>query len=174
MTTAYDLRTGPGLTPEGYAAANAVQTLARRFQGVLLGWIAFRAGRNHYDLTAQLDDAILRGAEALRRWWIWLFFTKVWLFTLAITMWITYMEHHTIRGDSFHDYGGLGNWSTVSWWLLPFTFVLGVLLPYCRNVDYSLFKRRSVYRLLRPVTVALNKLPVGVLYLTVLIGLFHW
>ena len=165
-------------TPATYYAGEGVaayQELFRRFQGVLLGWLAYRAGRNHYDISHDLGDSIVKGAEALRRWWIWIFFTKVWLFTLGITLWINYVQNHKIRGESFQDFGGgLDTWMSHSWWLLPFTFVLGVVIPFCRNVDFSLFRRRFYYRLFQPLTIALNFVPVWMLYGAVIYGLFHW
>jgi len=155
------------------SGAEALFTLKDKLQTGLLGFIAYRAGRNHYELHGDMAEAILYGAHAMRRWWSWLIMTQVWLFWFALNAWLFYLVHHDIRGESYPDITGmLAGERNVGKIGLPITFVLAVAVPYCRNVDYSLFKRRLVYRLFQPVTRLLDRVPVGWLYVTILFGLF--
>lgn len=160
-------------TYQASPGTEALFTLKDKLQTGLLGFIAYRAGRNHYELHGDMAEAILYGAHAMRRWWSWLIMTQVWLFWLALNAWLFYLTHHDIRGESYPDITGMiGGLRAVGKIGLPITFVLAVAVPYCRNVDYSLFKRRLVYRLFQPLVVLLDKVPNGWLYVTVFVGLF--
>jgi hypothetical protein len=155
------------------SGAESLFALKDKLQTGLLGFIAYRAGRNHYELHGDLAEAILYGAHAMRRWWSWLIMTQVWLFWLGLNAWLFYLTHHDIRGESYPDITGmLGGLQAVGKIGLPITFVLAVAVPYCRNVDYSLFKRRLVYRLFQPLVILLDRVPNGWLYVTVLVGMF--
>jgi hypothetical protein len=155
------------------SGAESLFALKDKLQTGLLGFIAYRAGRNHYELHGDLAEAILYGAHAMRRWWSWLIMTQVWLFWLALNAWLFYLTHHDIRGESYPDITGMiGGLQMVGKIGLPITFVLAVAVPYCRNVDYSLFKRRLVYRLFQPLVILLDWVPNGWLYVTILVGLF--
>ena len=145
----------------------ALGELKDKLEVGLLGFLAYRAGRNHYNVHGDLEEAIVYGAHALRRWWIWLFFVKVWIFSTLFLGWMLYLRFHDIRGESFQPNGPAFN--NVTYTLLVFIgpALLALLVTYCRNVDYSLFKRRFVYRVLRPVVIVLDKVPAWGLYLIV-------
>ena len=150
----------------------ALQDLKTRLEVGLLGFLAYRAGRNHYNVHGDLEEAVIYGAHALRRWWIWLFFVKVWIFSTCFLGWMLYLRFHDIRGESFvTNSSAFDNVTyTLAAFLLP--ALLGLLVLYCRNVDYSLFKRRFVYRVLRPLVVVLDRVPAWGLYLIVPCALF--
>lgn len=153
--------------------AEALQDLQSQCQTLLLGWLAYRAGRNHFNVHGDLEEAFIYGAHALRRWWVWIIFVKIWLFWLCLVGWLSWLEYHDIRGESFYDSSGtLAGLRWMGYIGLPITFVLCIAVPYCRNVDYSLFKRRLFYWIFRPLTILLDRVPNGALYLTVLVGLF--
>lgn len=150
----------------------ALQELRSKLEVGLLGFLAWRAGRNYYNIQPDFGDAVIHGATALRRWWVWLFFVKVWLFSAAFTGWMLYLRFHDIRGESF--VANSSDFNNVTFTLLAFLpfGLLGLLVAYCRNVDFSLFKRRLVYKVARPLTVVLDRVPSGVLYLIVPCALF--
>jgi hypothetical protein len=152
------------------SGTHALLELKTRFEGVLLGWLAYRAGRNFYNVHPNLEDAAIHGAHALRRWWVWLFFIKVWLFSAAFILWMYYLRLHdnaTGPGSDFiiNDADHSKIVSNGLFFLIP-AFV-ALLITYCRNIDYSLFKRRLVYKVLRPLTVVLTWVPNWLLYLTI-------
>lgn len=144
----------------------ALLELKRRCEALLLGFLAYRAGRNYYTLHPDVTAAFEHGAHALRRWWVWLFFVKVWLFSVCFLGWMLYLRFHDVRGESFPvDH----NFQVVTRNLLVFIgpALLVLLITYCRNVDYSMFKRRFAYRILLPLVKLLDKVPNWVLYLIV-------
>jgi len=161
MTT-YQPRTG----------MEALGELKDKLEVGLLGFLAYRAGRNHYNVHGDLEEAIVYGAHALRRWWVWIFFVKVWIFSALFLCWMLYLRFHDIRGESFVPNSSA--FDNVTYTLAAFLPValLGLLVIYCRNVDYSLFKRRFVYRVFRPLTKVLDWVPAWGFYLIVPCALF--
>jgi hypothetical protein len=163
--------------PDTYYAGQGTQAVLRlkeACEGLLLGWIAFKAGTNYHRMHPDGVDATVYGLHAMRRWWVWLFFTKVWLVWLGVVIWLTYIDHHDVRGESYVDLSGglLDALQKFGYIGLPIAFVFGVAIPYCRNVDYSLFKRRLFYKIFRPLVVSLDRVPNAFLYLTIPFGLF--
>ena len=162
--------------PTYYAGqgTQALMELKRRCEALMLGFLAYRAGRNYYTLHPDITDAFEHGAHALRRWWVWLFFTKVWLGSLLVILWMGYMELHDRAnpGNAYWVDDGDAKVTLRNGLIFLVPSLLAVLVTYCRNVDYSLFKRRFVYRILRPLVKVLDKVPNWVLYLTVPCMLF--
>jgi hypothetical protein len=153
----------------------ALMELKRRCETMWLGWVAYRAGKNYYALHPNVEDAFIHGAHAARRWFIWLLFTKVWLFSLGFLGWMLWLRFHDIRGESFQEaVGNTGDMGIVIRNLLIFLppAFLVLLVTYARNVDFSLFQRRALYTLVKPLVVVLDRVPVGFLYLIVLFPLF--
>ena len=146
----------------------ALQELRHKCEGVFLSWLAFRAGRNYFNLHPNVEDSFIHGAHAMRRWLIWLFFVKVWLFSACFTGWMLYLRFHDVRGESFQDHSGDMGKITRNGLIFLGPALIALVVTYNRNVDFSLFKRRFVYKVTRPLTVVLDKVPNFVLYLTVL------
>ena len=157
MTTYHNPRTG----------MEALGELKDKLEVGILGFLAYRAGRNHYNVHGDLEEAIIYGAHALRRWWIWIFFVKVWLFSAAFTAWMLYLHFHDIRGESFQANSSDFNNVTLTGLIFLGPAALALAILYCRNVDYSLFKRRLVYKVLRPLVVVLDRVPAWGLYVIV-------
>lgn len=183
MTYHPNLQPFQGAVPEPQAAPQAstyyagegtyaLMELKRRCEALILGWLAYKAGKNYYAIHPNVEDSFVHGAHALRRWWVWLFFTKVWLGSAIFLGWTLYLGHHDIRGESFHD--ATGDLAIVTRNLTIFILpaLIAILVTYSRNVDFSLFKRRAVYKVLRPVVVVLDRVPNWILYLIVLCPLF--
>lgn len=150
---------------------SALMELKRRSEAFLLGWLAYRAGRNHYNLHGSLEEAVVYGAHALRRWWVWIFFFKVWLFSNLFVCWMIYLRLHdnaTSNGQDFIINDGDHAVVVRNGLIFAIPALIAVLVTYSRNVDYSLFQRRLVYRVTRPLCRLLDRVPNWVLYLTVL------
>ena len=146
----------------------ALQELKSKFEGVLLGWLGYRAGRNFYEMHPDVGRAVVHGMHSLRRWWVWLFFCKVWLFSACFALFMWYLRLHDNAATDYNDYiindadhAAVMRRAVI--FLIP-SFV-ALLVGYCRNVDYSLFKRRAVYQVMRPLVVAIDKVPNWLLYL---------
>ena len=150
----------------------ALQELRSKLEVGLLGFLAWRAGRNYYNMHPDFGDAVIHGATALRRWWVWLFFVKVWIFSVLFLCWMLWLRFHDIRGESFVSNSAA--FDNVTYTLIAFLplALLGLLVVYCRNVDFSLFKRRLVYRVLRPLVAVLDRVPAWAFYLIVPCALF--
>ena len=162
-----------------YPGTNALLGFQHQMQGVMLGWLGYRAGRNSYALHANAADAAIHGAHALRRWWIWLFFIKLWILQTAFVGLLSYYTVHD-RANPQDTYvlasqnDQLTAYLTNGRIFVPLGFVL-VLVTYCRNVDYSLFQRRFVYHVMRPICALTNWIPNGIIYtLIVWVPLFGW
>ena len=149
---------------------NALMELKAKCEALFLGWVAYRAGRNFYEIHPDVEAAFIHGAHALRRWWVWLFFFKVWLFSSAFFLWMHYLRLHDnatgpdqdfIINDS--DHAMLVRRGLI--FMVP--ALVAILITYCRNVDYSLFQRRFVYNVMKPLTVATSFLPNWTLYVLV-------
>src|SRR4051812_48787914 len=106
---------GPGPAPTYYAGEGlqGLQELRKKCEALLLGWLAYRAGRNYYKLHPDVAEAFIHGAHALRRWWVWLFFFKVWLFSIGFLGWMLYLRFHDVRGESFQPNGHAFNNVTI-------------------------------------------------------------
>lgn len=164
----------PGPTPTYYAGSgiHAAQELKSRLEVGILGFLGYRAGKNHYELHHDMEEAVIYGAHAVRRWWVWLVFTKIWLFSAGFSLFMVYLRLHDNGTPNSQDFilnDGDAHVVTRNAliFLIP-SFVLGVLVTYTRNIDYSLFKRRAFYWLLRPLSILVTWIPNWVLYLTVL------
>jgi len=144
----------------------ALAELKHRTEGVALAWVGYRAGRNHYNLHNDLEEAVIYGAHALRRWWVWLGFVNLTLIFVLATAWMEYLRHHDIRGESFPESATFKNTLLQFQIVIPIMVLLLAIL-YCRNVDYSLFKRRFVYKVLSPLVRLLDRIPNGALYLLI-------
>jgi magnesium-transporting ATPase (P-type) len=152
MTTYQDPRTG----------TEALVELKNKVQAVWLSWIAYRAGANYYNLHADLPTAIVHGIRAARRWWVWSFFLTVWLFSAAFILMMYSQRANGAILDEETGYKITNNGLII----LPIA-LLALLVTYCRNVDFCLFKRRFVYKVMRPLVRLIDKLPNWLLYLTV-------
>ena len=92
---------------------------------------------------------------------------RAWLLCTALLAGSAHAQlFHDVRGESFnetHDF----NVVTRNGLLFFVPALLALLVTYCRNVDYSLFKRNVVYRVLRPLVKLIDWVPSWVLYLIV-------
>lgn len=160
--------------PSTYYAGQGTQALMSfksKCEGMWLGWIAFKAGQRYYDMHPDAVAAAEHGAHTLRRWWVWLFFAKVWLGSLAFLGWMLYVANHDIRGESFPtDAGTNGFTIRLAVWIVP--ALIALLVVWTRNIDFGLSKRSGFYWMLRPVAKVLEWFPNWALYLIVLCPLF--
>lgn len=154
---------------QGTAAA---MELKRKCEGLWLGWVAYKSGMAFYEMHPDPVEAALHGAAALRRWWIWLFWLKLWLLTLAGFAWLSYLKYHKIRGESFQDNGGgLDVIRTrILIFIIPATASL--LIMWSRNIDFALFKRRWFYGIVRPLALMFEWCPNWILYVTIIMPVF--
>lgn len=157
-----------------YYAGEGTQSYldAGHFVGdVVVGAAAYQAGRNYYNIHPDTTAATIHGADALRRWQIWRALSKVWVVEVLILVMFFFEERAMTSLDPVNDLAERVRNGAIL--LLP-TLVFGVLIPYCRNVDFSLFKRRLLYRILRPLLVVTNWIPTWALYLTIFSLLVNW
>ena len=155
-TAEYALRTMPPQVPSGdqhYFAPDAPYQAARKvwwMHTAVIGLIGAKAGKNHFAVTGDWGQSIQAAAGAFARWMVW---STLWFVWAALLMWFA---TPTEAGFTGNDIAGLAA-SLVIW---PFAF--GV--TWCRNIDYSLFKRRLIYKLYQPIAVALEGVPSPLLY----------
>jgi hypothetical protein len=135
-------------TPGQYLSADP-----NKFFNVVAAALGAKAGHNHYQQTGDLQQAAGVGIGAFVRWMVWMITLGVWFFnSFFVAAWET--------GSNTPIYTALI--------IAPFT--LGV--TWCRNVDYSLFRRGLIYKLYAPVARLIEGVPSFVLYLLVLAPTF--
>jgi hypothetical protein len=154
------------------SGTHAYLELKAKLQAAGCIWLGWKAGRNYYEVRPVIEEAIIHGAHALRRWWIWIFFLNVWLGSTLFAAWMLWLRFHEVRGEGYPDISGDLNIVTRNVLMFLPVSLLSLLITYCRNVDFSLFKRRFVYRLLFPLVVTLDRVPNWLLYLIVFCPLF--
>lgn len=130
------------------------------------GWLGVKAAKNHHARGLAWVDAAAKGANAGRRWtgWIialwWMLFMG--MFSLAM-----------IDADGkVYDYnGGIHLWA-ISLFLSGFILWPIMFVIYNRNIDQSLFRRRLVYHLVRPLARVLDRFSSITLYLMIPVAPF--
>ena len=155
----------PGYGPAPTGGAEALVAFKDKCEGMWLGWVAYKAGTAFYEMHPDAAQAALHGLKAMSRWWVWLFFFKVWLGSTLFLAWMLYLRFHDVHGESY-DLGGLDPMTLrVGMWIIPAT--IAVLTMYCRNIDFSLLQRRSLYNKVQPLVRKLDSWPNWLLYIIV-------
>ena len=137
-----------------YFAPDAPYQAARKvwwMHTLIIGAIATKAGHNHYKVTGDWGQSIQAGMGAFVRWLTW---STLWFVWAIMLFWFATptAEHGYVTADI------AGMAACVIVW--PFLF--GV--TWCRNIDYSLFRRGLVYKLYQPIAVAVEGFPSPLLY----------
>ena len=137
-----------------YFASDAPYQAARKvwwMHTLIIGAIATKAGHNHYKVTGDWGQSIQAGMGAYVRWMVW---SVLWFVWAIMLFWFATptVEHGYVSSDI----AGMV-FSVIVW---PFLF--GV--TWCRNIDYSLFRRGLVYKLYQPIAVAIEGIPSPFLY----------
>ena len=118
---------------------------------LIIGAIATKAGHNHYKVTGDWGQALQAGAGAFVRWLSW---STLWFVWAILLMWFA----TPTEASGYVTSDILGMAACVVVW--PFLF--GV--TWCRNIDYSLFRRGLVYKLYQPIAVAVEGIASPLLY----------
>ena len=138
--------------------------------GALAGWNARKRGFSKF-------EAAMHGAYCAMRWKVWAFTTFVWLASTLMWLWWAGVQSQPVQlqdNVSFASWGRGQNNSFTTLLVLVnlLTFLPAVLVTYCQNIDESMFKRRFVYRLLRPFHKIIGRTPWMILHTVVLLPFF--
>lgn len=137
---------------------------ARQGVAASSAYLGAKAGKNHYALTQDGGEAVWKGADSGRRWANWTF---AWGYTIILAM-IGVWSLMVVSADDYVS-DDLDGDMRQAWGMLhavPIQVLL-LLVVYNRNIDYSLFNRRLLYWLIKPVQMLTLWLPTPVLYLGV-------
>ena len=149
--------------PDGGGAGGRIGEAANTAANLGVGIAAAKAGANHYQQGASLGEAAGLGAGAFVRWMVWLMFFVLW--------WVIVVTNSMLGGLAANWSGAASQVNdslfhmAVMFALAPFT--MGV--TWCRNSDYSLFRRGPIYRSFAPIACMVERVPTWAMYLPVLI-----
>lgn len=143
----------PG-TRVGKGLAEAVNKAGRGYTIVIAG-VAAKAGHNHYKQTGDYEVAVKKGVGAFARWFCW---------GIALLTWGLFAAFYSLGAGS-------GTWGENISGIIACSFIWPFLLgvPWCRFVDYSLFKRGMWYRLFQPIDAAMDAIPSPVFFLGIIV-----
>jgi hypothetical protein len=160
--------------PNGSRAGAQIGQAVNVGNAAVSGWLAYRAYRNHLDLTGDPKHAMWMGADSGRRWgnyvWGWLLcigWTMFGLYSLATTAMGN--ELKTKEGEPMEvgDYSGYNAAAGLAF-CAPI-FITFLLVLYNRNIDYSMFKRLPLYWIVKPFQIALIWLPNPAMYISMVL-----
>jgi hypothetical protein len=140
------------------------------------GWIAYK---NHVARTGNRQEALYLAALTARRWWTWYFFVFGGVIMTLVAAWGLFFIHVVMadnNGQPYDYYNHDPHSGTIAWMVRTIVLyaaawlVLGVI--YCRNIDSGMYRRRWVYKTLKPLYVITQPIPSFFLYLAIPVSQF--